>query len=690
MPADFHFLHPEWFLTLIPLGAILWAAARQGAAHNAWQRVVDAHLLPYLLVERAGSARWLPLALAATGWIAAVTALANPTYERRPVPALRPVDARVVVLDLSRSMEAADLKPSRLARARYKVADILNRSRDGQVGLIAFAGDAFVVAPLSNDADTLLGMLDALSPEVMPIRGSRPDLGLAKAGELLTQAGAREGEVILVGDDAGDDRALAAAADLSARGRTVSVIGVGTGAGAPVPGARDPDGKPVMARLDVTALEELARAGGGAYATLTPDAADLDLVLHRQAGQTGAGPGMGQGPAAAEAQQWEGLGPWVTLALLPLAALAFRRGWLMGAALSLILSQGVLTPRPALAITWDDLWQRPDQQAAAALAQGDPQRALDLAAEPDQRGTASYRLGDYQSAADAFAAAGDADSDYNRGNALALSGRLEEAIAAYDEALRRQPGMDDALYNKARVEELLKQQQEQQKQQEQQQQSGSGEGSQDQSGQPPQGEQDQTVATGQQPQGERGDPQDQSQTGQPEDQQGQSGQAKNEPKDESQDGQGADSGSGEQQPEGGSQGQAAGQQGAGQDQPHAPQQVPQQGQQAQSGAAPAPGQDAPPAKDAEARRAQAEQAAQDYSAAAAREAQAGQGEPEGEQPGSPAEADLPPEEREARQAMDQWLRRIPDDPAGLLRRKFLYQHRQRNQQGGATTSGDPW
>ena len=142
----------------------------------------------------------------------------------------------------------------------------------------------------------------------------------------------------------------------------------------------------------------------------------------------------------------------------------------------------------------------------------------------------------------------------------------------------------------------------------------------------------------------------------------------------------------EQQPEGGSQDQAAGQQGAGQDQPEGQ----RQGQQAQSGAAPAPDQDAPQAKDAEARRAQAEQAAEEYRAEAAREAQAGQGEPEGEQPGSPAEADLPPEQREAQQAVDQWLRRIPDDPSGLLRRKFLYQYRQRNQQGGVTTSGDPW
>ena len=572
MPADFHFLHPEWFLALIPLCAILWAAVRRGAGHNAWQRVVDAHLLPYLLVEGANSARWLPLALVAAGWFAAVIALANPTYERRPVPALRPMDARVVVLDLSQSMEAADLKPSRLARARYKVADILNRSRDGQVGLIVFAGDAFVVAPLSDDADTLLGMLDALSPEVMPVRGSRPDLGLAKAGELLTQAGAREGEVILVGDDAGDDRALAAAADLRAQGRRVSVIGVGTGEGAPVPGARDPDGKPVLAQLDLTNLEGLARAGGGGYATLTADAADLDLVLHRQLGRTGAGPGSG--PAVAEAQQWQGLGPWITLTLLPLAALAFRRGWLMGSALSLLLAQGALSPRPALAVTWSDLWQRPDQQAAAALAQGDPQRALVLTQQPDQRGTASYRLGDYQGAAEAFGAAGGADGDYNRGNALALAGRLQEAIAAYEEALKRQPAMEDALYNKARVEELLKQQ-EQQKQQGQQQQSGSGEGSQDQSSQSRPGEESAADANGERTQGEQGDAEHQSQAGQSEEQQGQTSQAQEKP----QDTQGAESSSGEQQAEGGGQDQAAAEQGAEQDQSTGPSEGQRQGQQ---------------------------------------------------------------------------------------------------------------
>jgi Ca-activated chloride channel homolog len=681
MPQDFHFLTPEWFLALLPLAAILWGASRQGAAQNAWQRVVDRHLLPYLLVEQEGAARWLPLTLVTAGWLVAVVALANPSYERRPAPAVRPVDARVVVLDLSHSMEAADLKPSRLARARYKVADILNRSRDGQVGLVAFAGDAFVVAPLSDDAGTLLGMLDALSPEVMPVRGSRPDLGLAKAAQLLAQGGAREGEVVLVGDDAGDERARTAAAALGSEGHSLSVIGVGTAEGAPVPGARDADGKPAMARLDVTALQGLARAGGGDYATLTPDSADLDLVLHRQPGRVD----PGRDAARVDADQWEGLGPWFALALLPLAALAFRRGWLMGAAL--VLVQGTLSPSPALALTWDDLWQRHDQQAAAALARGDHRRALDLAEQPDQRGAASYRLGDYPSAAEAFGAASGADGDYNRGNALALAGKLQEAIGAYDEALKRQPAMEDALYNKARVEELLKQQQQQQ----QQQQPDSGNGSNDQSGQSPQGGEPQADANGEQSQDQPGEAGDQSQAGQAGDrqdpgEQGQGSQVRDE--------QGAESDRTGPSPQAPSEDQVeqAAQPDTGQGAEQGPEESKAEGQQARSGGSPAADEDAPEAKDAEARRAQAEKAAADYSAEAARQAQgrAGQDEAPGEHPGPPAEAELSPEEREARQAADQWLRRIPDDPSGLLRRKFLYQYRLRNGQGGVTTSGNPW
>ena len=618
MPSEFHFLDPEWFLALLPLAAILWGVGRRGSGAGAWQRVVDPDLLPHLLVHTGAKARWLPLALLAAGWLTAVLALANPTFERLPVPAFRGELSRVVLLDLSRSMETTDLKPSRLARARYKVADILERSRDGQAGLIAFAGEAFVVSPLTDDADTILAMLDAVVPEIMPVQGSRPDLAIAKAVELLARAGSARGEVLLVGDDAGGPEALTEAKALRAAGHSLSVIGVGTEDGAPVPGVLDNDEHPVLARLDVVSMKALAGAGGGVFARLSADGTDLDRTLRETAGLTD----QALSDDEAQAEVWRELGPWLLLAVLPLGALSFRKGWML--ALSLSISGALMAPEPAMAFSWDDLWQRPDQQAAAALDRGEHEHALDLAEQPGQRGTASYRLGDFEAAAAAFADVDQADGHYNRGNALAKSGQLQEAIAAYDRALAKAPEMEDAAHNKALIEELLEQQQQSQGEGEEgQQDAGSGE--QDETGQEQQeGEQRQ----------ESGEGEDQADT-------------------------------------------------QGSDQPGEAAQTPQD-QTSGNGSDSDPTRDEAEPAEAEDRE-KTEQAAADYREEAAEHSH----EQATEESASPRD-EPSTEEREAQQAANQWLRRIPDDPAGLLRRKFLYQYRSRAAEEGTVTSGNPW
>ncbi len=350
--------------------------------------------------------------------------------------------------------------------------------------------------------------------------------------------------------------------------------------------------------------------------------------------------------------------------MLPLGAVAFRRGWLLGPILALTLAQGALAPSPAQALTWEDLWQRPDQQAAAALGRGEPERALGLARNPDQLGTASYRLKDYPAAAEAFAAAGGADGDYNRGNALAHAGKLEEAIVAYDQALARQPGMEDALYNRAKVEELLRQQQQEQKQKQKQDQAKSDD-------QPPQDQQNRKD------QGSEGkdqqDGQDDRQQAGGQDQQsgGQDQQA-------------------EDQPPGGQEQQAQGKdQASGDPDQQAAEEKQRKGTQDQQESTEQTAQDAAQPQDPSAQQAKEDQAAQDYRRAAA---QAGETHTPTEQTDkAAAEADdLTPQEREAQQAAEQWLRRIPDDPAGLLRRKFQYQYRQRAAQQGTVSSGSPW
>jgi len=423
MPDAFHFQHPQWFWLLLPLLLLWWRVRRPGTHDSPWRRICDARLLPYLLVDTGGRAGHLPAWLLAGAWVLAVTALADPVWNRQPQPVFRSQEARVVVLDLSRSMLAADLPPSRLVRARYKVADILDRSPDGQTGLVVFAGDAFTVAPLSNDTDTIRSLLQPLEPGLMPVQGSRVDLGLAQAEDLLTQAGQARGDVLLITDGyTGKDTALQAARALHAAGYRLSVLGVGTPAGAPLADGeggyvRDAQGNIVMPQLDAGALRELAAAGGGRYAGISGTDEDIRYLL---AGSSGALDSESE-RTDITTEAWQSRGPWLVLLLLPLVALVFRRGWLL--VLVLQVGTGLGLPRPAMALDWDDLWRRPDQQAARSLQAGAPAEAARLATDPGLRGTGAYLAGDCEQALSEFAVAGGADGDYNQGNSLARLGR---------------------------------------------------------------------------------------------------------------------------------------------------------------------------------------------------------------------------------------------------------------------------
>ena len=208
----------------------------------------------------------------------AILALAGPSWVKLPDASFTARDARVIVLDLSSSMLAQDLKPDRLTQARYRLADLLNNTTEGQTGMVAFAGDAFVVSPLTSDTNTIANLLPALRPDIIPVMGSRADRALELAATLLERAGIGSGEVLLVTDSA-DDRAASTARKLREEGILVSVLAVGTPEGAPIPSGggflSDSAGNVVIARVDVSALQTVASVGGGHFSTLSTAAGDL-------------------------------------------------------------------------------------------------------------------------------------------------------------------------------------------------------------------------------------------------------------------------------------------------------------------------------------------------------------------------------------------------------------------------------
>ncbi len=579
-PTTLHWLRPYWLWALLAL-PLLWAGwnARR-KRESVWRDAVDPHLLPHLLERGGAGARGFGL-WALTAYALAVLALAGPSWRQVEQPLWQTRAPLVIALDLSSATLATDLPPTRLLQARAKIAALLRERAGGQVGLVAYADDAFTVAPLTDDSANLALFLDSLAPDVMPTDGSRSDRAIDVSAKLLKQAGFDRGDILLLTDHA-DTAAMAAAQSAARGGYRVSALGLGTAAGAAYRGA---GGAIAQARLEEASLRALARTAGGGYATATAGDGDLRSLGVLDPQQAGGAAMRGE-----RGRNWEDGGYWLLPPLLLLALFAFRRG---GGALAASLLVLTLLPWSPARAEGQDLWRRPDQQAHQRL----------------QQGVSAYRKQDFAAAEKAWQGIDTADGHYNLGNALAKAGRYPEAIAAYDRALKSQPGMADALANKRAVQAAMKRK-------------------------PPPGKRNQDDNGKQNPDKD------------PNRQPGDSGQP--------------------QKPEksSGSESQAP------QDQP--PQDPASQQQQ---GAA------QPPAKPQDG-------AAQRAADAAQRErmqrALAQQG---AQKPGDKAQPTQARKEtaaeRERRQASEAWLRRVPDDPGGLLRAKFRLEQ-ERRQQSGST------
>jgi len=463
---EFHFLRPLWLLALIP--ALLFVAWlwRLNENASAWDRAIDKDLLPYLLDNTKSAAERSPLLILLAVWVLSILALAGPVWEKIPQPVQARQDAMVIVYDQSLSMYATDYEPNRQTISKRKLIDVLDRRVEGQTALIVYAGDAHVVTPLTEDSVTIRALVPSINPNMMPAFGSNTVAAIEQARQLFADAGAASGTILLVTD--GVERRDHADLELmlSQSGYRLLILGVGTDAGATIPAAggdflRDANGQIVVARLDRASLRDLAEATGGRYADLDLTGRDLDYLLEDNGF-------LDEDELSAVEENfdiWFEAGPWLLLLILPLGAMAFRRGWLLTIALLLTSTGALLTPSQQVqAAEWTDLWKTRDQQGAEAFAQEDVVGAAALFQSPEWRGTAAYRAGDFAGAVQAFSLdpGTNPDNHYNLGNAYAMTQNFEAAISAYDIAIALDPEHADAIHNREIVAALLEQQQNEQ------------------------------------------------------------------------------------------------------------------------------------------------------------------------------------------------------------------------------------
>jgi len=594
---EFHWLRPEWLLGLLPAFVLVGLLFRLQRSANNWQQVIAPELLPHLIEGTLAPTRRRGLIVLLLAWLICCVALAGPVWEKITVPIHKKESALVILFDLSPSMLAEDIKPSRLVRARHKLIDLLRLRDEGLSALIAYAGEAHVVAPLTDDTATLESLLPALHPSIMPLKGNNPEMAVEKALALLKDAGVQQGDILIVSDEIPTPAANAIIESLQGLPIRVSILGVGTPEGAPIPFgqggfAKDSRGNIVIASLNRATLQHLSAQKNGRYADLRPDNQDLEWLmalpdsLEEKTRQL-----------EREFDNWHEYGHWLAMLLLPVIAYCFRRGVLI----SLLLVPLLSLPQKSHALGWDDLWYTKDQQGQRSLANGDATQAAKEFEDANWKGTAEYHAGDYKSATKSFAASSGAKAHYNRGNALARAGRLDDAIDAYSRALEQQTDFEDAKFNRELVKKL-KQEQEQ----EDQKQDSSDEQDKDKD------KQDQEDQEG----GEQ-DPKNQDPSGsqEPSDKEGENSDSQEEPE--------------PKDPENDSEEQ-----------------------------------DSEKDSDKDSKEDKQENKNSDE------EKQEGESEPN---PQDATESELDPEQQ---QALEQWLRQVPDDPGGLLRRKFQYQHRQ--------------
>ncbi len=170
--SDLHLLRPLWLLALLPLLPLWVLLARQASRRRRWEDLIDPHLQDAVLTNERDAGHRLPLMLLAIGWLLLVVALAGPAWESESRPVYRIEQARVLLLDLTAHMNQVEQGTTRLERARFEVMDLLRAVDEGEVALIGYADEPFLIAPLTSDAGTILEQVPSWRRICCPLPGS--------------------------------------------------------------------------------------------------------------------------------------------------------------------------------------------------------------------------------------------------------------------------------------------------------------------------------------------------------------------------------------------------------------------------------------------------------------------------------------------------------------------------------------
>ena len=452
---DFHFLRPFWLIAIPIFCWLIFTSYKKWLINGNWENLIDPNILNFLSTQpKSNIKKFLPWLLCIIITLL-LLALAGPVWKKKPQPIFKKSQSRIILLDLSYSMFATDIKPTRIDRVRFKLVDLLKKFTEGETGLICYAGDAFVISPLTHDPATLISLLPGLNPDIMPVPGSNPERAFELALEMIERSMVNNGHIIWVTD--GLEEESISKLNKIIGSNKLSIFAVGTESGSPIALTgggflKNDNGVIVIPKMKIKPLKKLAELSNGSLSILSLNDNDIEKIVSSESTTLD----FVKDKQQRTTDKWEEEGPWLLLLALPLSAFLFRRGLLFSI---FILATMSLIPNNLKAFDWDDLWLKDDQKAEKMFNEGKMDEAFEMFNDKEWKGVSAYRAGDYKNAIKKFSELDTPRARFNMANSMAKSGLLNESLDVYNKILKNNPKHEDAKFNKELIEKMMKEQQ---------------------------------------------------------------------------------------------------------------------------------------------------------------------------------------------------------------------------------------
>jgi len=454
---DFHFTHPLWLLGLLIIPAIFvlfFLFYRKEINSHQLEKFIDRHLLSALIIQQnhKKSSSLKTLILWSCAWAFLTFALAGPRWNYREIETFSRDQSLVILLDLSESMNAADIKPSRLVRAKQKIEDFINLASGVKMGLIAFAADPHMIAPVTDDKEMIRHLLPSLETDLVYVQGSKLSVALNMAASML-EAEPGSNKALLVISDGGfeDAGAITLAKKLSDEGLIIHAMGVGTLEGAPLKDANGNvikrNGFPILSKLEQDKLKSLSQAGKGYYLEAHYSSLDENLVLQDLEKRSDLAVNLGSKNKLWDERFYLFLAPALLIVLF-----WFRRGYVFS------ILPIFLLPFASLGASF----KNHAELGKEAFDLEDYETAISRFQDPYRKGVAYYKAGKFAEAEEMFKASKREEvalnAAYNLGNSLAQQQKFQEAIIAYEDVLEKWPECTKAKENLELIKSIMQSQ----------------------------------------------------------------------------------------------------------------------------------------------------------------------------------------------------------------------------------------